>query len=184
MFRRFALLAALPLFVPAVLPAAAGLSSAVDSLRAAAGGPVEIVTSATTGRVEFFTVDAGRGVDVTGAAAATAAERALSFLSAYGEAFGVDAAGDVAVTRSVRDELGMDHVRVQQLRGGVPVAGGELAVHLRDGAVVAANGRLSAGLDGLDVAPAVSASTAVAAARELAARSLGAADAEIAEPRL
>jgi Zn-dependent metalloprotease len=64
-------------------------------------------------------------------------ERALAFLGRYGRAFGIVDTSQVQITRvQVNDEVGMDHVRLQQTHNGIPVTAGELTIHLRGGDVV------------------------------------------------
>ena len=68
--------------------------------------------------------------------------RALAFTDLYGEPFGLTNRADVRPMGLSRpDALGQEHVRLQQVRDGVPVTAGELIVHLRGNRVVAANGR-------------------------------------------
>ena len=97
--------------------------------------------SARSGRPTFATAR-GAGVLLPGAAAEPAAERALRFVDGYGATFGASRR-DLRVTRAgAPDELGIEHVRFQQLYNGIPVAGSEFLVHLRADRVVAANGDL------------------------------------------
>lgn len=127
------------------------------------------VTRRASGELGAF-VRARDGIAVSAGRAAGADGRARAFLDRYGAAFGVSGA---AATRLVRrgavDAVGMEHVRVQQQHGGVPVAGGELTIHLRGGAVTAVLARTVGDLDGIDTAPAIDAAAAEAAVRAIAA---------------
>ena len=60
-------------------------------------------------------------------ATAPAIDRALAFVDAYGGSFGLRGRGQAELLRApTRDELGLDHVRLQQMYQGLPVRGGEL----------------------------------------------------------
>ncbi len=73
---------------------------------------------------------------------------------------------DIVTTRVDTDELGMTHVRVQQMVGGVPVFGGDAALHLsRTGEVYAYGGTLHPEAKAVAVRPAVGASGALSSAR-------------------
>ena len=73
---------------------------------------------------------------------------APSFFAANAELFGFAADPEVRVTRSVTDETGLTHVRVQQTVDGIPVWGAESALHIaRDGAVYAWGGDLHPGAE-------------------------------------
>jgi Zn-dependent metalloprotease len=71
------------------------------------------------------------------------AEVALAFLEAYRWTFGLDRPADELQVRSVRtDELGLKHVRFQQVFVRIPIFGAELNVHLdRANHVYLAQGR-------------------------------------------
>ena len=74
------------------------------------------------------------------------------------------------MVRSVgADNLGVEHVRFQQMHRGVPVTGGEFFVHLRGARVVAANGKLAEKLT-VDVIPQIPADEALEEARSLIAK--------------
>jgi Zn-dependent metalloprotease len=78
----------------------------------------------------------------------------------------------------------MEHVRFRQTYRGIPVAGGELTVHLRGRGVVAANANIVPDLDGVELVPTVTAREAVLLARQALEQTLGVTDAELSEPRL
>src|SRR6185369_14288118 len=93
--------------------------------------------------------------------------RALSFVQAYGKPFGLADSSQVRLLRaSQKDELGLEHVRFQQVHRGVPVTGGEFLVHLKGSRAMAANGNTLADLPD-DVVPTLSPELATSAARQL-----------------
>ena len=98
-----------------------------------------------------------------------AASSADAFFRAHASAFGFDAAPDVAVTETETDALGMDHIRVQQTVGGVPVWGAESALHLRRGQVYAWGGDLHPDAVGVQTRPALDADGSI----QVAQRALG-----------
>ncbi|HVH42202.1 MAG TPA: M4 family metallopeptidase [Labilithrix sp.] len=82
---------------------------------------------------------------------------------------------ELSLERSDVDELGMTHVRFQQISHGVPVAGSELAAHYDDrGRLAAIQANYIPGLDELDVNPTLTPEAALAAAKSsVFARSAG-----------
>lgn len=65
-----------------------------------------------------------------------------------------------------RDELGMVHVKMQQLAHGVPVRGGEVAAHYAaDGSLASIDAKIADGIDDADPRPSLSSGDALAAAR-------------------
>jgi bacillolysin len=157
---------------------------AFAAMETAAGARLSITRSPRNGLATFISAPPGRALSVPAAKGATARDRALSFVSAYGEAFGLRDGRDVAVARSERDALGIDHVRMTQVRGGIPVTGGELIVHLREGRVLAANGKTLEDLDSVGLDPAITSLEAVNLARRFVARKFGVPRASISAPRL
>ena len=119
--------------------------------------------------------------------AGTPAEtRALAFADLYGEPFGLTSQADVRpMGRSRPDALGQEHVRLQQMRDGVPVTAGELIVHLRGNRVVAANGRTLKDVAVL-LTPSIAPAGALEQAQALLAKYRGdqAGDARFSSPRL
>jgi len=101
---------------------------------------------------------------------APASARAAHFIDVYGKAFGLANAAHMKVTRaSSADELGVEHVRLQQTHKGVPVRAADFIVHLKGSRVVAANGHALAGLPD-DVTPKIASGAARAVAQQLVAR--------------
>ncbi|MDT0630459.1 M4 family metallopeptidase [Rubrivirga sp. S365] len=111
------------------------------------------------GTPQFLAGDLG----VYDAAPAAAAQ---AFLSANAAAFGFDEDPDVRLVRAERDDLGLEHVVVQQEVGGVPVWGAQSALHLdRSGRAYAWGGALHPGAESVATRPALSAASALDAAR-------------------
>ena len=141
--------------------------------------------SAEDGLVTFATRN-GDGLLLPGAAGTAAETRALAFADLYGEPFGLTNRADVRpMGRSRPDALGQEHVRLQQVRDGVPVTAGELIVHLRGNRVVAANGRTLKDVAVL-LTPSIGPAGALEQAQTLIAKYRGdlAGDARFSSPRL
>jgi Zn-dependent metalloprotease len=116
----------------------------------------------------------GAGVPSGAPASAPARERALTFVNANAAAFGLreiaTPAGrraGVAVKQEMpRDEVGLEHVRFQQLHNGIPVTGGELLIHLKGDRVVSAQSEVL--LDaGVESTPRMSTDEALKRAQDL-----------------
>lgn len=99
--------------------------------------------SRSTGHVAFAS-SPGRGILLPLDASSSAESRALEFLSIYGAAFGLNGTSEVRLLREAEsDALGLEHVRLQQTYGGVPIRAAELIVHLDGARVMAANGHFA-----------------------------------------
>ena len=184
MFRRV-LLGAFLLLIPKLgLAASLAVEATIADLRSDAGGDAEVMRSQVTGAIAFFSSGSGSGVLVPDSGAIEPTDRALSFLTAYGAAFGLRSAADLALEATLSDELQMDHVRFQQLHQGVRVTGGELIVHLRGNRVVAANGKVVPDLEEISVTPMIAAHEALAATTGVLRKHMGVDDADLSEPRL
>ena len=141
--------------------------------------------STQTGFVTFAS-SPGRGILLPVQASAAADQRAFGFVDLYGASFGLADRSQVRLLRAPAiDQLGVTHVRLQQLHKGVPVTGGELVVHLKGSRVMAANGLVVSGLPDV-VSPGLPAAAAGNAARQLIAkhRAGESAGARYSEPRL
>ena len=91
---------------------------------------------------------------------------ARAFLTANAAAFGFDADPEVRLVRASRDDLGLEHVVVQQEVDGVPVWGAQSALHLDgSGRAYAWGGTLHPGAEGVPTRPALGAASALDAAR-------------------
>jgi len=101
-----------------------------------------------------------------------ARDATVAFLTKFRDEYKMrDPANEFVVTREQHDELGMTHVRLQQVERGVIVRGAETLAHYDDsGALRVIDSSYVPGLDALDLAPALSADQVLARARaELAA---------------
>ena len=126
-------------------------------------------TSEKTGLVTFAS-SPGRGILLPLDAAAAADQRALSFVELYGARFGITDRSQLLLSRAQgKDEIGIEHVRFQQVHQGIPVRGGEFMVHLNGSRVTAANGLVVRDLPD-NVVPNVTAGAAQDAARRLVAK--------------
>src|SRR5690349_16531114 len=126
----FALLSAMT----SVAADAADVDTAIARARSAAGGSLRLRQAQPGGPVAFLAVD-GDGIALPVPRAAGADVGARAFLQSHGALFGLAGAADAGVVRSTIDDLGTAHVRLRQQRGGVPVTGSGLSVHLRGGRV-------------------------------------------------
>ncbi|MBP6702290.1 MAG: M4 family metallopeptidase, partial [Vicinamibacteria bacterium] len=162
----------------------AEVGRAIVAMEDAAGAKLSVTRSARTGLATFITTPAGRFIPVPDGRATTASARGLSFIDQYGGAFGLRGRGSVEVTSVQKDELGIEHVRMQQRVSGVPVTGGELILHMKGNRVLAANGKTAPGLDDFLVIPAVASNEALNAVRDLVAKHLKSPNAVLSEPRL
>lgn len=147
-----------------------GAPPAPNSLTRAARGALTITRDQTTGAATFVRSEGGlvSGAD-SAALAADPAGAARAFLSQHETALGMPGVGKQTQLAAVkRDELGMTHVRFQQVYQGVPVFGAEVFVHFAaDAQVVSAlNGHYIPGL-AVNVTPTVDADAALALARSL-----------------
>ncbi len=92
--------------------------------------------------------------------ARTVGERGLDYLVSLAPERIADPANEFKVVRAETDELGMAHVRLQQIFQGIPVHGAELIAHARDGEFASANGRYFATPNLPSTVPAISAEKA------------------------
>jgi len=162
-----------------------GFHAALDRLSAAAGAPVRLRLSPATGLATFITADPARPIPLSIPLVASAEHRARAFLAIGGAAVGIASPDDAAALGSDGpDDLGMEHVRLQQLHRGIPVRGGEIVIHLRGASVVAVNARTLGNLSGVDTTAAVDAADAARAVRAQLATDPRLAVATLDAPRL
>jgi Zn-dependent metalloprotease len=154
-----------------------------SQLRAASGGDVRVTQSRETGLAVAMSAARGREIRVPGR---TAEERARTFMSRFGGAFGVrgDAASLAAVRVRERDAVGMDHVRLQQMHQGVPVTGAELSVHLRGNGVASVNGKTVGDLELVEMGVGIDSDEAGRKAKRAVARAAKATELTLGQPRL
>jgi Zn-dependent metalloprotease len=160
------------------------VTRALEAMRQASGQPVSVTRSRLTKLATFVATAPGHPISVQASGAKTPEERAFAFLAAYGEAFGVTGRSQARIESVLPDALGMHHVRLRQHVDGIPVAGGELIVHLRGDQVVAANGKTLPRLGRLGTTPTVSPAEAVRSARAHLAQRSGARELAFSTPRL
>lgn len=142
----------------------------IPSLTEAGKGLTIRGVSPRTGHVTFASSPGGILLAVDGNAAAE--EKARTFVDAYGAAFGLAHSSQLQLQRAPAvDDLGVEHVRMQQIHKGVPVRAGEFIVHLKGSRVMAANGRVLEDLPE-DVVPSIGPGQAQQAARDLIAKHL------------
>ena len=179
----FLLLGLLPALLQAQTNPAA-VREAVQHMTLATADTVEITHSPITGLVSFITTAADQPLPLGRAAQASAPERALAFVQAYGKAFGLQDAGQVQLITLESDAEGMEHVRLQQMHQGVPVTAGEMTVHLRGANVVAVLARTLPDLDTVATTPSLTPATARRIARTFLAKHRQVTQVTLTTPRL
>lgn len=158
---------------------------AIDQIELASGGSVDTTASSMTGLVTFISTRPGFEIPLASKATDSPETRALQFVQSFGGAFGLDSADRVVVkTSSGLDEVGLEHVRLQQVFGGIPVTGGEMTVHLRGTMAVAVNAKTLSGLEDVTLIPAIADRQAKDAVREALLKHRGLVMAELTTPRL
>jgi len=129
-------------------PAVAATGEAA-ALRRDLGPSVRVAEHRETGKVRFVGASAGRPIARPGnlRSSAGAPQVARAFLDRHGAAFGIDdQAEELRVESSHSGAAGHSSVRLQQLRDGIPVLGGELVVNLdRARNVLSASGEVLPG---------------------------------------
>ena len=131
--------------------------------------------------LSFFAVPKNSGLAIGGGSADNAARE---FLDDYGAAFGLYSNGSTQVKRTSTDELGMKHVRMQQLINGIPVTGGEINLHLSNNAVTAVNAKTVEVVETLNTSPSITASVAKEKALALVIKYYGNLTPQLSSPRL
>lgn len=167
---------------PAPPAPARAADQTITMMRAAAGPELEVDRSAATGLVRFMSASKARAILVPGPGSPDV--RALEFVDLYGPAFGLGRESVMVKRVSKSDDTGIDHVRLQQVVNGIPVAGGEAIIHLRSNAVVSVLAKTAPDLDRVATTPVLGAAEALHAARTLLAKHLGISGADLSIPRL
>ena len=149
-------------------------------LEAQADGFVSINFYAPTGVARW--VYAGNGVLTREFAGQAPEAAARSFLAGYGSLFGLtDQGAQLQLSGVQTDELGMQHVRFNQVQNGLPVFGADLIVHLaKDGAVSSVNGYIVPDVISVSTKPALSDKQAA----EIALKQLGVSDGFVSQSSL
>ncbi len=140
----------------------------------AAGGPVRVRWSQRTDGIAFLSVKGKRSIPILDGEKLRPVERARSFLDRHGRDLGLPLAAETVVRETQdTDEVGMDHVRMQQVHRGIPARFGELTVHLRGAGVVALHAVTFNDLDNIETTPRIPASTALDVARTIIQQEYG-----------
>lgn len=149
------------------------------------GGAIQITQSPVSELATFVAATPGKPIPTYLSPTAPPEERGRKFLDLYGAAFGITAPEQVQVHRvQTLDEVGMEHVRFQQVHRGVPVRGGEIIVHLRGAYVTAVTAKTLSDLGQVETIPKVGSQKAVAAAQAVLAKHLHVTDATLSTPKL
>lgn len=163
------------------------VETAKQRMETAAGAPVQITTSTTTGLATFVATTRQKPIPTSFAASVSAVERGKKFLDLYGAAFDITSSNQIQLQRPTRpDQLGMEHVRFQQVKNGVPVRGGEIILHLRGANATAITAKTLPDSDLAKVAttPTLTAAQAITTAKKLLAKQLNITDATLSTPKL
>ena len=149
------------------------------------GATLNVTISSDTGFASFLATKPGREIPIPSPAFGPPEERALSFMTEFGETFGLHKASDFrALPARGLDEVGMEHVRLQQLYKGLPVTGGQLTVHMKGSLVTAVHAKTLGTIPVLETTPTIDAARALNAAQDLMEQQLGMSTADFSEPRL
>ncbi len=109
-----------------------------DFMTATDGNLITRTSAATNNLKQLHAIE---GVLVRDNSALAAETRAVNFLQGYGAIFGIqNAVEETALFRVEQDDLGMQHVRLEQRYNGLPVFGSELIVHMDDEGIIGVNG--------------------------------------------
>jgi len=161
------------------------VETALLAMEGAAGAPVAVTHSPLTDLVSFVAANRGHPLRLDVPASAPPSERALAFLGAYGKAFGIKDPSKVRVLRATpKDQVGMEHVRLQQLHEGIPVTAGELTVHLRGASVVSVLAKTLPDPADVETTPEIGGGEAGAIVSQLLREKRFIQDAAISTPRL
>jgi thermolysin len=99
----------------------------------------------------------------------------MAYLKSHGEAAGVrDPEAELTLLMAKQDDLGLTHVRFDQVHKGVPVFGGQVITHVDGVNVRGVTGRAFEGVRRLNTRPSLTASQAIEAARAALGDSSGA----------
>lgn len=169
--------------VPAAVMSAQA-NKAVEALIANSASSVKLSYADKSGHVSFLSTDQAHPITLLSPAGASAESRAKEFINRYGKAFGINSLANLKTSKkSAKDEVGMEHVRMQQLHNGIPVTAGELTVHLKGNNVMSVNAKTLPGLDNLNTTPKISGMQAKITADQLL-KKLGIENANLSKPRL
>ena len=158
--------------VPAVNPENSGSKSSLVLRTPDTGKEKAIGTSLAGGQMADvrWDQDTGTPAFVTGSitppARANAVDSTLAFFDQNKNVFHIDNPGaELSLKRQEVDSLGMTHLHLAQVYQGLPVFGSDVAVHFRQGKIVAINGRFVPDI-ALSVKPDVTVGQAIATAQK------------------
>jgi bacillolysin len=166
------------------LPSAAQVNPAIAALKANAGNSINISYSNKTGLVNYLAADPSHPIQLFSAPNTSADSRALDFISHYGKAFGISSTAQIkTIKSSLKDEVGMEHVRLQQLHKGIPITAGEMMLHLKGNGVTSVMAKTLPDLDTVDMIAKITPNEAKKSARDLLTK-LDIKNAVLSKPRL
>ena len=169
--------------LPQEEPGDASAGDVAQQLQSLTDGKIRVSTHAQTGKVRFIGTELPRPLRQTTVMRANTApnakadpeEAARSFLSAYGNLFGLrDQSTELQVARTDAIDDSRHSVRFQQAYEGIPILGGELVVQLStlDNGIISVNGEILPGIS-VDTTPAVPAGVARETALTVVAEEYG-----------
>lgn len=143
------------------------VDGALRSMEQASGAPIKAVIASNTGLATLVVPKPGHPISVPGAEAGQPAEVARRFLDKFGMAFGL---ADTSKTRRSKikgpDEVGMAHVRYQQVHDGVPIRGAEITIHVKGADVVNVQAKTLPDPVAVDTTPTLMPASAIEVARK------------------
>jgi len=159
--------------------------SKIKAMEQISGGPLKVTISRKSGLATFLATKPGKEIPIPGLAFGNAKERARSFLKEYGETFGLHGPSEYRIMQDRGpDEIGMDHVRIQQLFKGIPITGGQLTVHMRGSLVTAVHAKTLGNITQLQTSPTIDPADAVTSAKQIVKKYYGVTNAVYSTPRL
>lgn len=156
---------------------------ALEQLANVATGDVQTTLAAEVDNFSFVQALNG-GVLAADKSTAPPADRAVAFLSKHGAVIGVtDPAAQLQVAQVIPDDIGMTHVRMNQMHQGLPVYGAQLIVHMNGQGITAVNGMFVPDVD-VSTTPAISADVANQRALQAVAKEVHGAPLQVASTKL
>lgn len=135
-------------------------------LEAETGGHLYASTSRVTGVYSMLRATDGRLLAADNSAAEPPV-RAAAFLDSYGRLLGIrNPAEELRLLRVEQDDMGLSHVRLDQLYQGVPVFAAQVIVHMNGQGITAVSGLFVPGIE-LDTTPTLSAAASATIARNV-----------------
>ncbi len=169
----------------------------LQAIERVSGAAPTVTMAPETGVASFLTTKPGYEIPIPAPAFGSAADRAKSFLKEYGAPFGIHTPTDFRIIETPGqtrvpgrgivgglDEVGMEHVSLQQLFKGLPVTGGQLTVHLKGSLVTAVHAKTLGTIPELTTTPTIDAAEAQALAQEFMEQKLDVQRADFSAPRL